>query len=88
MNTNVWSFSLYWPVLHYIFTHIFVFSIPAFSLDKKLLWFVQNVLDNFDKVCTFLSCDFSPVGRILWPPSACVVSHKNNNLVVINSIDG
>jgi hypothetical protein len=56
-----------------------LFSISAVSLEKKLLWFVQNVPDNFDKVCNFFSYNFNSMGQILQPFSTCIVSQENNN---------
>jgi hypothetical protein len=61
MHTNVQSFSLYWPLLCSVFTYILLlFPTAAFSLYKKLLWFVRNVPDNFDKNCAVFS--YKPYG--------------------------
>jgi uncharacterized integral membrane protein len=39
MYKNAWSFSLYQPSLHHIFTHILLFSTPAFVYSKLLFCF-------------------------------------------------
>jgi hypothetical protein len=53
MYKNGWSFSLYQASLHHIFTHILLFSTPAF-IYIKLLCVVLNMPGNFPKVYTFL----------------------------------
>lgn len=74
---------LYQHLLHSILTHILVlFSPPAFSLYKKLLWFVPNVPENSEKIQKLRSFNINPMGQNLLPPSICIANQEKNNLVL------